>query len=416
MSDNKELEIDIDESELDQEFDQQPETAPVRKKKSGGGLIKLFVVLLLAGGGGYYYLQMTGTPLPFNVPGLSTPQQDMAQQQPDPAVTQQQVQDDVMMADSMPPMPESTQGMDDQMMVAEEDPLAMPEEIEGTSEEVNVPSLEDFNTPVEEVEGADAMAPSIPGMTGSDPDMTISEMPTNASDMEQGVESGGADDVDPLVWGGVNEEDSAPSDVSEIQPADEMTLQTADQLSLTESEQELDRIQDTMAQAETSALQPAEQSTLQGQQPVVDTSRLESLEDRMARLEDMLKRIESKMVDTSQLNALRVEMGSLEQEIANQPRTARPVKAQQQAEQKTAEPVAQKAEPEMRQKVSSGLAPEWVLRSAKPGQAWVSESGSSEMRSIAVGDILAGIGKIESISLNDQNKWVVKGTRGSITQ
>lgn len=414
MSDNKELEIDIDEGELDQEFDQQPETVVVKKKKSGGGLIKLLIVLLLAGGGGYYYLQMTGTPLPVNIPGLSASQQNMAEQQQQPAATQQPAQNDAMMAESMPPMPESTQETGDPMMMAEEDPLAIPEEIEGTSEEVNVPSLEDFNAPVEEVEGAEAMAPSIPGMNGSDPDMTISEMP-NASDTEQDVNSG-ADDVDPLVWGGVNEEDEVSSTASEMQPADEMTLQTAEQHSLAKNEQEPNRIQDTMVQAETSALQPAQQSALQGQQPVVDTGRLETLEDRMARLEDMLKRIESKMVDTSQLNALRVEMGSLEQEIANQPRAAQPVEAQQQAEQKTTETVVSKSEPEMRQKVSSGLAPEWVLRSAKPGQAWVSESGSSEMRSIAVGDILAGIGKIESISLNNQDKWVVKGTRGSISQ
>lgn len=415
MSDNKELEIDIDEGELDQEFEQQPQTAPVKKKKSGGGFFKLIVVLLLAGGGGYYYLQMTGTPLPINIPGLSASQQNMAEQQQQPAATQQPAQNDAMMAEAMPPMPKSTQETSDPMMVAEEDPLAMPEEIEGTLEEGNVPLLEDFNTPVEDVEGAEAMAPSIPGMNGSDPDMTISEMPTNTSDMEQSVESSAEADVDPLVWGGVNEEGEVSSTASEMQPAEEMTLQTAEQHSLPKNEQEPDRIQDTMVQAEKSALQPAQQSALQGQQPVVDTSRLETLEDRMAKLEDMLKRIESKMVDTSQLNALRVEIGALEQDIANQEPVSAPAPTPQVKQEQT-DAAAPKEEPEMRQKVSSGLAPKWVLRSAKPGQAWVSESGSNEMRSIAVGDVLAGIGKIESISLNDQKKWVVKGTRGNIAQ
>jgi hypothetical protein len=59
---------------------------------------------------------------------------------------------------------------------------------------------------------------------------------------------------------------------------------------------------------------------------------------------------------------------------------------------------------------------EWVLRSAKPGMAWVSEKGSREMRTIAVGDTLAGIGKVTAITMDAQGRWSVNGTQGTINQ
>lgn len=58
--------------------------------------------------------------------------------------------------------------------------------------------------------------------------------------------------------------------------------------------------------------------------------------------------------------------------------------------------------------------PRWVLKSAQPGSAMVSEASSGDVRVIAVGDTLPGIGKVMSVQLQG-GLWVVQGTQGTIT-
>ncbi|MFN3826302.1 MAG: hypothetical protein ACK4NR_01605 [Micavibrio sp.] len=81
-----------------------------------------------------------------------------------------------------------------------------------------------------------------------------------------------------------------------------------------------------------------------------------------------------------------------------------------------AEPVVQdtpKTEP-AKPVVRVTAASQWVLRSAQPGMAMVSSKTNNETRSVRVGDTLAGLGKVISIGL-EGNRWVVKGTQGSLT-
>jgi hypothetical protein len=59
--------------------------------------------------------------------------------------------------------------------------------------------------------------------------------------------------------------------------------------------------------------------------------------------------------------------------------------------------------------------PAWVLKGAQPGRAMVSRPGESDMRTVEVGSVLAGIGQVTDISYQD-GRWVVTGTRGRITQ
>jgi intracellular multiplication protein IcmG len=59
--------------------------------------------------------------------------------------------------------------------------------------------------------------------------------------------------------------------------------------------------------------------------------------------------------------------------------------------------------------------PAWVLKGAQPGRAMVSRPGESDMRTVEVGSVLAGIGQVTDISYQD-GQWVVSGTRGRITQ
>ncbi|MCB1563425.1 MAG: hypothetical protein KDJ75_07620 [Alphaproteobacteria bacterium] len=59
--------------------------------------------------------------------------------------------------------------------------------------------------------------------------------------------------------------------------------------------------------------------------------------------------------------------------------------------------------------------PLWVLRSAQPGKAVLSEKGSNDLKTVEVGDSLKGIGKIVAIQKVD-GRWVVQGMQGIISQ
>lgn len=64
-------------------------------------------------------------------------------------------------------------------------------------------------------------------------------------------------------------------------------------------------------------------------------------------------------------------------------------------------------------KTSSGS---WMLRSAQPGRALISQGGSQEIRSVAVGDEVPGLGRVMAISQDNAGKWSVRGTLGTINQ
>ena len=66
--------------------------------------------------------------------------------------------------------------------------------------------------------------------------------------------------------------------------------------------------------------------------------------------------------------------------------------------------------------VSSKVTSRWVLKSAKPGMAWVAPPGSNELKSIAVGDTLNGVGRVTAIAKDEAGRWYVSGTRGRIRQ
>lgn len=57
----------------------------------------------------------------------------------------------------------------------------------------------------------------------------------------------------------------------------------------------------------------------------------------------------------------------------------------------------------------------WELRAAQPGRAWVSKPGERDMQAVAVGENLAGVGRITGITYQN-GRWTVSGTQGSIQQ
>jgi hypothetical protein len=162
------------------------------------------------------------------------------------------------------------------------------------------------------------------------------------------------------------------------------------------------------------------------------TERLVGLESEMARLQ---KSIESSLADSNaKLEVALATIQSLQDKINtlnNQPAQTEDTAPRAPAPEtepvlenitppapqpapvlrtETPERPVQKIQPEETQPKTS-----WTLRSARTGSAVVSVSGSNELRNIEVGDSLPGIGKIQSIGM-ENGSWVVRGTRGIISR
>lgn len=64
---------------------------------------------------------------------------------------------------------------------------------------------------------------------------------------------------------------------------------------------------------------------------------------------------------------------------------------------------------------SSNPAPNWTLKSAKPGRAVLANKATGDYKTVSVGDTVAGIGRITLIS-ETPSGWIVKGTQSSIKE
>lgn len=130
-----------------------------------------------------------------------------------------------------------------------------------------------------------------------------------------------------------------------------------------------------------------------------------SLEERLTSLE---KKIEGQKAETTSSIAIQ-EPASPKDEFANEPvkqvqtaKAAKPAKAKSPAKK-----AAVKKEPKAAKKTGG-----WVLRAATPDAAWVSQGDyEAELRRVAVGDSLPGVGKIKEIRQKG-DIWEVVGTKG----
>jgi intracellular multiplication protein IcmG len=57
----------------------------------------------------------------------------------------------------------------------------------------------------------------------------------------------------------------------------------------------------------------------------------------------------------------------------------------------------------------------WELRAAQPGRAWISRAGQRDMQSVQVGQTIAGLGRVTTISYQN-GRWSVVGTTGRVDQ
>jgi hypothetical protein len=135
---------------------------------------------------------------------------------------------------------------------------------------------------------------------------------------------------------------------------------------------------------------------------------LDAIESRLSALEDRLDSIEQKQVSKSDIDALRASVKELQ--------SAPAAKQERPKAEKAAQPAAKKKKSV--KKAAPAPSKKWVLKSAKPGMAWLVEMNGvgGEMRTVTVGDLVPGLGRITAVSAGDDGRWVVVGTQGKVSQ
>lgn len=345
-----------DEAEVAEEEQTEPP-----KAKSSGFLFKFIVILIAVVGGGFYFLKMNGMQLPFAVPGLGAP----------PAVEQAV---EIIPATSPPPQ-----------VAAVAQPVPVPEETA-------------------------AAAP--PPMEAS------MSMP-----MPIAIEPA----ADPLAWGG-GEPSAVPQEVSAMmQQAPALAVESSVPAPALSPD-----AQGPFPDPAAAFAAPAMQQVAAPQPDPELAMKIEELLGRIAVLEAGLEEAKMVMAPRGDVDALKESVSKIEvqmQEENDKKKNAAALKeARREVEDyrngkmpdvvKASSATAAKPKAPKAAKTPAVMqsAQQWVLKSAKPGIAWVAQKGSSELKTVAVGDSLAGVGKITAIVKDSTGRWVVSGTRGRIGQ
>ena len=163
-------------------------------------------------------------------------------------------------------------------------------------------------------------------------------------------------------------------------------------------------------------------------EPIADTGantqQMQALNERMDSIMDRLDSL-AQQVDTvanaepvlSPASNTKTDVSALEKTIANLEKKISALSKQKATPVKRTSTSNQASQKRKRAapKVSKPAAPQWELRGASPREAYVAERGTQNLRTVSVGDTLHGIGRIQSITM-ENGRWVVRGTSGRINQ
>lgn len=350
------------------------EDVPVKAKKSGGGfLVKFLLLLVLLGGGLFASVKYLGVELPFEVPFLSAQ----------------------ATGDKMPPQPVAA----GTTSVADAQPAVAVADNWGAGEDTfsDMGSDTGFDTGI-------AIADEMPPFGGADTDAAGV---ADSFGLPVTAQTSAEDDMTVSAWPGAVED--ANADIAGVDTADS-TGAESDPFGF--AQDAADPPVESFVPV-TAAVSPAPATEAAPSKDVA------ALEKKLTALEKTVQQLKTSTASKGDVEALKVSLAKIEKSIAGLQAaptvTTAPKKApvESNAGREAAAPV--KAAPK-KAAAQPVVRKSWVLRSAKPGTAWISEEGSSEMRTVSVGDNVAGIGKVTAIAKDDAGRWVVNGTRGKINQ
>lgn len=399
MTAQDDFDSELDSNDIDGEnFDAEPaavDNAPPRKKR--GGFLFFLVFLGLIGGGGYYAVKTLGIHVPYLNPAPAAP---VVAATPAPgtdmAAMPEPVMEGAIVEDTRVPSP-----MPAPNTAANADPLA--------ADPLAVDPLATDPLTTDPL-AADSPADD----TGI---ATPAAMPADTAAIENGMAAVAPADaaIDPLT--------GLPlAGTPETTPA--AALAATDVSAL---------VNETPAAPAVATPDPLVTAAPQAEQapPPMPASAPEApaanaaLEARLHNLEQKLGALESMQVTRLDFEALRNEIAALKSAPPvragrndadyNNAASGAAVSNSDEAPPAPPKPRIKKAAAKPAAEKSPAVTA-WVLKSAKPGTAWVAQKGSSELKMVTVGSTLSGIGKVTSIRQNAAGKWVVNGSKGQINQ
>lgn len=350
-------------------------------QKSGNGfLFKAIVILAAVAGGGFYFFKTAGMPVPFlnaplpvetaapaPAPTLVPPPASVDQAaaslpMPDPLAPLAPVAPEVPVAAQQAAIPLD---LTDPLAPLPEQPLPLMDETVATP------------VPVVPAEPPSAALPEAQAVVlSSTPPSDTPEMPV--APVPPVEQASVAPANDPLAL--------PPQKAEQVEPAEALPVEK-----LVEVEDRLAAIEKTLATLEAAMVRPAD---------------LEQLKAEVSDLAEKTKAAAVKKKKEDAVKAARREVEDYRRGVM--PKVVRlPRPGEEEA------PEARASSPAIERAIA---AHQWVLRSAKPGMAWVSEKGSNELKTISVGDALAGIGRVTAIVKDSSGRWLVNGTKGRIEQ
>ena len=383
-------------------------------KKSGGLFNVILILLAVVGGGALVYFKVLGGQMPGSAP------QQMAAAVPAPSPLPGNTAPPLPMPDASvtPPLQGSVPAIDavDMLSLQTNDPV------------------EDPMAPIEGAASADIGLPPAIGMGGPVAD----SVSTQEDEMLAQQEDGG--DLAALLAGtSVPQENNTPvipsNDAASKNdmpvasspvtsgdlPMPENDVLLADSLPLSP---EVSPSEPVVTNEEAPELPVTEtvETALTDSRPVEEGSRLA---ERLDTLESEFAKFKETVLTKEDLAALEKSLSAKITSAVPEERKKDPVRsAKKEVEnyQRGIMPDIVKVAPEKASRATgsvraaSGSATVWVLKSAKPGVAWIAEKGSQELKTVAVGDSVSGLGRITAITQDESGKWRVDGTRGKINQ
>lgn len=424
------IETDV---EVQDEITSEEERQPAAAKKKGGGLLLKLVVLIIVLGGGFFAWQLAL--IPGMNPAAKPPVQAQAPSEqvlPDTVATVPESAAAADMLATAPPVPGNPGAP-----VAQEDLLQVDDGIPlmvVSGDEANAPMDDILGQAPPPMPGASAPAPAtatemeiglpevanIPAVQPSD---TTTDIVADVPDMDV-VQPDPFAVVEGIPLPG---QPAPAAAVQPLQASDDMAASTEPPLT----------VQENTAQVN---LVPVDDAVIK---------RLGDVEAKIILVEETLSDLRSSLEKTPsvQLEALMAEV----EDLRNQLTKMKAIKVTQKKKQKNTDALeaAQREVSNYRQGVMPDVVrlenkgsttmsshrvkpsvkniksdavsavssmPVWLLRSAKPGMAWVSQNGARELKTVSIGDVLPGVGKITLISQDESGRWVVSGTKGFIRQ
>ncbi|GJL85715.1 MAG: hypothetical protein DHS20C02_14900 [Micavibrio sp.] len=371
--------------------DDMPVQKPAKRKSFVSKNLKIIIVAVAAlGGGGLFLVQMGGSPDETHTPIIQTDMTAEIPAQQDPLAD---------LKDSALPDTGETESAGETIAVDTEAFST------GISEALPMPSP--MSSPTPEA----APAPSQVEVLTPMPEMAVLSEQSQLASIDEPLEedSAGIEVASPLP---VIAEEIKPE---EPEPKLELIMEDISEPPAPPVAIESEEPEMAMEATSESAITAA---NTDGDQLQEVYEKIETLEQKMANSNEALGK---KIAGTdSKISELTEVISKLEERITTLNASAAPTIEKPAATNKTPASVAQPTVKPAKTINSSktgkkSTSAKWTLRSAQPGKAMVSDKGSGDFKTVKVGDTLSGIGRIVSIDL-ENNKWVVTGTKGRISQ